>query len=319
MKYRKLGETGLKVSEIGFGTWGLGGDAYGLVDDNVSKKALKLAFDLGVTFYDTSDLYGNGHSEEIIGEALKDVRDEIIIATKVGALPHSGFNMPQDFSPKHIVEGLEASLRRLQTDYIDLYQLHNPSLEMLSQNDDIINTLELLHEEGKIRAFGISVRSPDDGVPSIEKFDFKSIQVNFNLSDQRAIQNGLFDLSKKKNVGIIARTPLCYGYLTGKIKADKKFEDLDHRKKRPIKQLRIWAKTPSLFSVLNNKNRTLAQLALKFCLSYKNVSTVIPGMMNCKEVRENIKASELKPLNKKELSTIKSIYERNVFYDKSSK
>lgn len=320
MKYRRLGNTGLEVSEIGFGAWGLGGNSYGPVDDNVSKEALRLAFALGVNFYDTSDFYGDGHSEEVIGEALKDVRKKVIIATKVGTLPHFGFNMPQDFTPKHIKEGIEASLKRLQTDYIDLYQLHSPPIELLSQDSDIIQTFKILQREGKIRAFGISVRSPDDGLIAINRFGFNAIQVNFNLIDQRATENSLFDLSKKQNVGIIARTPLGFGYLTGKLKGDEKFEGLDYRKLWPAEQLHRWAKAPDLLSPLNNgKNRTLAQLALKFCLAYESVSTVIPGMMSCNEVRENVKVSELSPLTEEELLRIKLIYDTNIFYDPSSK
>ena len=133
MKYRKLGNTGLEVSEIGFGAWGIGGDSYGTVDDDVSRKALRFAYDQGITLFDTSDIYGSGHSEELIGQVLKDVRGRIVIASKVGTLPHFGFTMPQDFSVKHIREALEASLRRLQSEYVDLYQLHSPPIEVLSQ------------------------------------------------------------------------------------------------------------------------------------------------------------------------------------------
>lgn len=316
MKYRKLGDTGLEVSEVGFGAWGIGGNSYGPVDDDVSKEALRLAFDLGVTFYDTSDLYGSGHSEELIGEVLKDVREEIFIATKGGTL----FHMPQDFSPKHIRKAIEASLKRLQTDYIDLYQLHSPPIDLLNQNDDIIQTLESLQREGKIREIGISVRSPDDGLIAIEKFGFKVVQVNFNLIDQRAMENGLLYLSKKENVGIIVRTPLGFGYLAGNMKGNEKFEGIDHRKNWPVEQLRRWAKAHTLFSFLNqDKNRTPAQLALKFCLTYESVSTVIPGMMNCNEVRENVMVSELPPLTEEELLRIKLIYESNIFYNPSSK
>lgn len=320
MKYRKLGNTGIEVSEIGFGTWGLGGNSYGPVDDNVSKAALRFAFDSGITFYDTSDLYGNGHSEEVLGDALHDVRDKIIIATKVGALPHTGFYMPQDFSPLHIRQGLEASLARLRTDYVDLYQLHSPPVEILRQNGQIIATLQTLKDAGKIRSYGISVRSPDDGLVAIKEFDFETIQVNFNLIDHRSIENGLLDLAKNENKGIIVRTPLCFGYLTGKLHGNERFKGIDHRINWPIEQLQRWAKAPDLFSFLNQeKNRTPAQLALRFCLHHKSVSTVIPGMMNCNEVRENIEASNMLALSEEEMSQIKMIYNSNIFYDKSFK
>lgn len=137
MRYRRLGRSGLLVSEVGFGTWGLGGTSYGPVDDEESRRALELAFDRGVTFYDTSDLYGDGHSEEVLGQVFADRRGQVQIATKVGTLPHSGFYMPQDFSAARIVAGVEASLRRLRTDYLDLYQLHSPQMA-LSNWDEIL-------------------------------------------------------------------------------------------------------------------------------------------------------------------------------------
>lgn len=320
MKYRKLGNTGIEVSEIGFGTWGLGGNSYGTVDDDVSKAALRFAFDSGITFYDTSDLYGNGHSEEVLGDALHDVRDKIIISTKVGLLPHTGFDMPCDFSPSHIRQGLEASLKRLRSKYIDIYLLHSPTIAMLRDNSSIVATLQTLKEVGKIRAYGISARSPDDCLASIQEFDFKVVQVNFNMIDQRAIDNGLFDLAFEKRVGIIVRTPLCFGYLTGKLRENEMFEGIDHRANWPVEQLQRWAKAPDLFSFLNQgENRTPAQLALKFCLDYKSVSTVIPGMMNRNEVKENILASSLEELNAEEMARIKLIYENNIFYDNTAK
>ena len=320
MKYRKLGNTGIEVSEIGFGTWGLGGNSYGPVDDNISKAALRFAFDSGITFYDTSDLYGNGHSEEVLGDALRNVRDKIIIATKVGTLPHTGFYMPLDFSPAHIRHGLEASLTRLQTDYIDLYQLHSPTVEILRQNEQIFTTLQTLKEAGKIRAYGISVRSPDDGLVAIQEFGINVVQVNFNMIDQRAIDNGLFEIAKIFNTGIIVRTPLVFGYLSGSLTGNEQFRGVDHRANWPKEQLNRWANAPQLFTSLNEgKNRTYAQLALRFCLSDAAASTVIPGMMNVKEVEENVKTVDLPPLNFTEIEQIKQIYQNNCFYDKSAK
>ena len=157
MKYRKLGQTGIEISEIGFGAWGIGGNAggaagYGATDDRESKAALRRSFELGVTFYDTSDLYGFGHSESLIGEVFKGAREKVVMATKVGFhSPHE----PQDFSSAHLRRSLEASLKRLQTDYLDLYQLHNPPVELLEREEEILKTLEAMKREGKIRAFGI--------------------------------------------------------------------------------------------------------------------------------------------------------------------
>lgn len=315
MKYRILGKTGFKVSEIGFGTWGLGGDSYGPVDDSVSKKALKLAFDLGVTFYDTSDLYGNGHSEEILGEVFKNVRDKVIIATKGGTLPHTGFYMPQDFSARHLENALEGSLKRLKTDYVDLYQLHSPTIMDIEKNN-VIETLENFKAQGKIMAYGISVRSPDDGKIVIEKYNFPVVQVNFNMIDQRAIENGLFDLAKEKRTGIIVRTPLVFGYLTGLLSGNEQFKGRDHRANWPKEQLKHWADSPDFFSFLY-KDKTPVQAALRFCLDFEAVSTVIPGMMNIAEVEENVKSSEMSHLSSEEHHRIQQLYQSHEFYDKS--
>ncbi len=319
MKYRKLGRTGIDVSEIGFGTWGLGGNSYGPVDDVVSTAALRLAFDLGVTFFDTADLYGDGHSEEVLGGALRGVRAKVIIATKVGTLPHTGFFMPQDFSPEHIVAGVEGSLRRLKTDYVDLLQLHSPPLEALEGDGRIVETLETLVRAGKIRAYGISARSPADAMTAFERYGFPVVQVNFNLIDQRALECGLFALARERGTGIIGRTPLCFGYLSGKLKGDEAFAGIDHRRNWPTGQRKRWAEAPDLFSFLNNdgKGGTAAQLALRYCLDHPELSTVIPGMMSSAEVRENLEASGMSALGSDEMTRIRLVYESHEFYDRS--
>ena len=241
MRYRQLGATGIRVSEIGFGAWGIGGDAkgavaYGPVDEDESRRALLKAVELGVNFFDTSDFYGFGHSEEVLGKALHPVRSTVAIATKVGFLNAAG---EQDFSTAHIERSLEASLRRLQTDYVDLYQLHSPPLGLLKSDGGIVNTLERLKSTGRIRAFGLSLRAPDDGLPAVRELGFECLQVNFNLLDQRAVANGLFDLCSERNVGVIVRTPLVFGFLTGRYSAAEDFDPSDHRRRwRPEKIVR---------------------------------------------------------------------------------
>ncbi|MGA2467025.1 MAG: aldo/keto reductase [Thermodesulfobacteriota bacterium] len=321
MKYRALGSTGIEVSEIGYGTWGLGGNAYGPVDDNESKKALRRAFEKGINFFDTSDLYGNGHSEQLLGEVFRDVRDAVVIATKGGTLPHSGFYMPQDFSPKYLRNALEGSLKRLKTDYIDLYQLHSPQIQDIEANADILDTLETFKSEGKIKAYGISPRSPQDAIIAIQQFRFTVVQVNFNLIDQRAIETGLFKIAAEKNVGIINRTPLVFGYLSGKMTGDERFDGVDHRANWPKEQLKRWAKSPNLFDFLyeNGKQRSAVQAALLFCLAHREISTVIPGMLNVQEVEEDIEVANLPPLNSDEIGKIREIYRTHDFYDRQAK
>jgi aryl-alcohol dehydrogenase-like predicted oxidoreductase len=318
MKYRRLGKTGLYVSEIGFGGWGIGGDkngaiAYGPTDDRESLLALHRAFELGFNFYDVSDFYGFGHSECLVGEALKEVRSQVVIATKVGFLDAQG---TQDFSPEHIRQSIERSLQRLQTDYIDLYQLHSPSMEILEQDNRILSTLQSLQTEGKIRSYGISIRSPDDGWMAVHKFGFKCIQVNFSLVDQRARENGLFAACEKQDVGVIIRTPLCFGFLSGSYSGDEGFAHSDHRSRWSPEQLRRWSQAHTLFSValVHDKKQTPAQTALRFCLSYPCVSTVIPGMLTREHVEENVLASSMGLLLEEERVKIQEVYQQNRFF-----
>ena len=318
MKYRKLGSTGIEVSEIGFGAWGIGGlsngaTSYGETDDNESKRSLRRAYDLGITFYDTSNLYGYGHSEELIGEELHDVRDKIKIASKVGFLEHRG---PQDFSEAYVRESIEGTLKRLRTDYLDLYQLHSPDIELLRAQPDLIETFRTLQKEGKLKAFGISIRHPNDGLIAINDLGFGVIQVNFNMIDQRALENGLFKLAAQKDVGIIARTPLAFGFLTGAIK-DTKFNERDHRSVWSEAQLKRWVEAPDMFTFINrDKDRTPCQLALKFCLGFPAVATVIPGMLHPSEVEENAAAADKEPLSEEELSNVELVYRQHTFFEK---
>jgi aryl-alcohol dehydrogenase-like predicted oxidoreductase len=320
MNYRELGKTGIKVSEIGFGTWGIGSEtadganSYGKTDDAESKRTLRRAFELGINFYDTSNIYGYGHSEKLLGETFKQDREKVIIASKVGFVKHGG---PHDITPSYIRKCLEETLERLQSDYVDLYQLHSPPLELLDATPEAVEELKKLKSEGKIRAFGFSVKSPKDGIVAIEKYGFQTVQVNFNMIDERALECGLFDVAEKHGAAIISRTPLAFGFLTGAVK-DIQFNAQDHRSTWPEGQLKRWAEAPDLFSFVNQgKNRTPAQLAIKFCLGFKAVSTVIPGMLHPSEVEENAKASDLPPLGKEELDAVELIYKNHEFFDKS--
>ena len=294
MNYRALGDTGLRVSEIGFGTWGLGGNSggsfsYGPADDNVSRAALKCALEQGINFYDTSDLYGFGHSEEILGETFSNCRDQVIIASKGGFVDA----VKQDFSAAHLRQAIEKSLRRLRTDYIDLYQLHSPAVSQLREQPEILTLMHELKSAGKIRAWGFSARSPEEAHIAVEEFSVPAIQVNFNLTDQRAQTNGLFELCRKKKTGVIVRTPLCFGFLTGKYSSKQNYDAADHRSRWSPEQLQSWEKANDVFSFLFDANPqdTPAQLALRFCLSFAAVSTTIPGMLNNPHVLENADAS----------------------------
>jgi aryl-alcohol dehydrogenase-like predicted oxidoreductase len=318
MNYRQFGDNGFKVSEIGFGTWGIGGVAkdcksYGPTDDNKSVQALNKAYDVGVTFYDTSPIYGYGHSEELIGKTFKEIRDRIIINTKVGYINYQG---DQDFSPKYIRSSIESSLRRLRTDYVDILQLHDPPIQLLINDDNIIIELKKLKEEGKIRVIGISTSSQEEDIFAVRNFDFKSIQINFNLIDQRALFNGLFDECANYGVGVIGRTPLCFGFLTGKYSSKDKYPTSDHRSMWSLDQIDRWANAVKLFA--NNRSEqnkgTPTQMALRYCLSYPLISTTIPGMLTKEHVLENTQASQFGALPNRVLKKYNKIFHENTFF-----
>jgi aryl-alcohol dehydrogenase-like predicted oxidoreductase len=318
MKYRNLGKTGFNISEIGFGAWGIGGlsegeaTSYGKTDDNKSKMALIKAYEIGINFYDTSNIYGDGHSEELIGDIFKNNRDKIIIASKVGFLKH---NSQQEFTKKNIENCIHGSLKRLNTDYLDLYQLHSAPLDILKRSSEALDTLLELKEIKKIRAIGISARSPEEGTLIAKNYPFESIQINFNLVDQRAVESGFMDICQEKGIGVIVRTPLCFGFLSGKYK-NYQFDKEDHRSAWNKEQRAIWANAPNLFlnAVDDKINQTNSQIALRYCLSYPAVSTVIPGMLNEKEVIENSQASELGVLKKEEILRLEKVYRENKFF-----
>jgi aryl-alcohol dehydrogenase-like predicted oxidoreductase len=318
VKTRFLGRTGLSVSEIGFGTWGLGGNvggavAYGPADDVESLRALRQALESGITFYETADLYGFGHSEQLLGQAFAARRQEVIIATKAGIVTARG---EQDFSEAHLRAALAGSRKRLQTDYVDAFLLHNPPLALFEQNPQLIAFMESLQREGQIRAWGVSLRSPNDGPGFITRFGCPIVQVNFNLTDQRARQNGLLDLCAQQQTGCIIRTPLCFGFLTGQYGADTDFNSADHRRLWAPEQRRLWADASRAFNAAVNPipEQTPAQIALRFCLSYPGVSTTIPGMLTDAHVRDNAGASRLGPLCPDERIRLEQLYEQHSFF-----
>lgn len=318
--HRNLGRTGLTVSEIGFGTWGLGGDSYGPVDDANSCRVLEAAVEKGITFFDTSDLYGDGHAEAVLGKVLESCRSQVVYASKGGLLPHSGFSMPQDFSPQHLDTALHRSLERLRTDYLDLYQLHSPELSLLRGHPEIIETLRGFRANGLIRHYGLSARSPADALAALQEFDFEVVQVNYNMIDHRAAELGAFERAADGGVGVIARTPLCFGYLSGRLTGAEAFAGRDHRANWPADQLRRWAEAPNVFDTLiRRRGCTPSQFALLFCLAAPQVSSVIPGMMSLAELEENCGMAELEPLSVDELGEISALYRRHTFYEPTAK
>jgi aryl-alcohol dehydrogenase-like predicted oxidoreductase len=319
MRTRPLGKTGIEVSEIGLGGWGIGGSSgdasgYGPTDDAVSRSVLRQALESGVTFYDTSPVYGYGRSEELIGEVFEGVREKVVLATKVGFVDSSG---AQDFSPEHVARSLEESLKRLRTDHVDLYQMHDPPFGLLERDARILKALHSLKREGKVRALGITVRSPADAFRAVERFGFECVQVNFNLLDQRVLETGLLDFCRSREVGVIIRTPLCFGFLTGAYAAEGPFEPTDHRSRWSLEQRALWVEGYRLFqSVLAQEKQTPAQMALRFCISHPAVSTVIPGMMQPEHVLEDAQASAMGSLAPAQMEMLQEIYQGKRFFIK---
>jgi aryl-alcohol dehydrogenase-like predicted oxidoreductase len=318
VRYRALGATGLAVSEIGFGAWGIGGPtpgatSYGPTDDALSLRTLAHALDRGITFFDTSNAYGDGHSETLIGQAFRGRRDAVVIATKAG---FPSFDRAPDFTPDHLRRSLDGSLRRLQTDHVDLFQLHSPPIALLRDDAAILETVRALVREGKARAFGVSVRTPEDGLAAIRDLAVPVIQVNLNLLDQRAVEVGLVALAAETGAALIARTPLCFGMLSGRVPVDSVFDPQDHRSRWPRAQIERWLDGSRRFvdAIAAGERVTSAQVALRYCLSHPAVAAAIPGMMRPQEVDENAAASALGPLAPPAIAEIARIYADSDFF-----
>ena len=317
MKYRALGRTGLVVSEIGFGAWGIGGrtvgtTSYGDTDDATSLAALRAALDAGITFFDTSSAYGNGHSEALIGRAFKGARSRVIVATKAG---YEAWDRPPDFSAAAITASAEASLRRLDSDYIDLLQLHNAPITVL-QAADVREAMARLLASGKIRAWGASAKSPAEALAALREADAAVVQANFNMMDVRAITDGLLDQVARRQAGFIGRTPLCFGFLAGTIGRHTVFPAGDHRLGWSRAQLDNWIDgAAELLRALSAKPGSEgAQSALRFCLSFAAVSSVIPGILTPSEATENALASRSGPLSPPAVEAVLAINRRRQFF-----
>ncbi len=302
MHYRKLGNTGITVSEIGFGAWAIGGRAeaagtpygWGNVSDEESLAAIRRARELGVTFFDTADSYGFGRSESLLGIVLSRRRTEVIIATKVGVSRETGGKLSKDFSPRHISLAVDGSLKRLRTDYIDLYQLHNPTLDEL-RRDEVHEAMDRLQEVGKIRFWGVSVTTPEEGIEIINRGWGYTLQVLYNVLNQAPAQE-LFPLAKARGYGIIARVPLASGLLSGKFRQDTVFAADDVRQNflTPKRLEEVIPRVDEAKSIIGGTARSLAEGALRFVLCNDAISTTIPGARNVRQVEMNVAVDEVR-------------------------
>ena len=305
MNYRQLGRTGIEVSEIGFGAWAIGGNMWGPQDDAQSLATLRKAIEEGVTFIDTALVYGMGHSEEIVGRAVREVKSTrpIVIATKVppknGSWPaRKGTPLAEAFPARHITDCCERSLKSLGMERVDLLQLHVWDSSWAAQ-DEWYEALLKLKAEGKIRAIGISLNShePDGGLEVVRLGRADALQVIHNIFEQ-APEDRLFPLCQEKGVGIIARVPFDESALTGKLTRPTTFprDDFRHRYFAGPKLGETVDRVEKLRSLVPSAASSLAELALRYCLSQPAISSVIPGMRSVPQAEQNAAVSQSGPL-----------------------
>ena len=319
MEYRELGRTGWKVSEISFGCWAIGG-TWGTVDDRESIAALNRSLDLGVNFFDTADVYGDGRSERLLAQLRKQRHEEFYVATKAGRGldPHitSGYNR------QNLSAFVERSLKNLQTEALDLLQLHCPPTEVYYM-PEIFGILDDLVTAGKLRFYGVSVEKVEEALKAIEYPQVQSVQIIFNIFRQRPSEL-FFREAQRRHVGILARVPLASGLLTGKLNLESKFSADDHRAFNRHGESFDRGET---FSGLNYETglqavealrllipsgQTMAQIALRWILMFPAVTCAIPGAKRPQQAEENIQAASLPPLSDELMTSIGKIYDQYV-------
>ncbi|MBP7886976.1 MAG: aldo/keto reductase [Candidatus Marinimicrobia bacterium] len=319
MQYRELGRTGWKVSAISFGTWAIGG-TWGTVRDQESLAALHRALDLGVNFFDTADVYGDGHSERLLARLRRERSEPFYIATKAGRrlTPHiaGGYNR------ENLTGFVERSLKNLETETIDLLQLHCPPTEVYYM-PEVFDILDDLVKAGKIRYYGVSVEKVEEALKAIEFPDVQSVQIIFNILRQRPADL-FFKEAKRKQVGILARVPLASGLLTGKFLPSSTFESDDHRsfnrhgeafdRGETFAGLEFNAGLQVIekLRLLVPEGFTMTQMALRWILMFPEVTCAIPGAKRPEQVAENAQAADLPPLSDAIMQKIQEIYERDV-------
>jgi len=321
MKYRTFPKSDITVSEVGFGVWTLSAGWWGEVPQKDALRLLHLAFDLGITFYDTADTYGNGLGERLLGEAFRDRRNQVVIATKFGYNfyaygegPRGQRELPQTWTPDYIRFACEQSLKRLETDTIDLYQIHNLKADSVL-NDDIYATLEDLKREGKIRAYGGALGPSNgwlvEGTAAMLRRNLTSMQLINNLFEQYPGRR-LTEVGAQTQTGILVRVPHSSGLLEGRYTLETTFPKGDHRRHRP----RHWLvnglkKLETIRFLTEGRNATLGQMALKWLLSNPIVMSVLPNIYTEEQLREFAATSEAPEIPPDELERLDALYAIN--------
>ena len=327
MRYRRFGVTDLNASEVGFGVWTVGTPMWGIKDEAVGIRLLQRAFDLGITFYDTADVYGDGLGETILAKAFGDRRERVVYSTKFGYdfYTHPGVQpgqreRPQDWTPAYVRRACEESLRRLATDRIDLYQLHNPRIDTL-RRDDLFAELERLKAEGKIRHYGatlgpaIDVRQIAEGLVCLERRMIT--QIIYNALEQQ-IGAPLVPLATERAVGLMARVPHSSGLLEGRYSKETTFDKDDHRFFRVNTDVRkkAWLdvglkKVDRLSFLTEGKGRTMAQAAIRWILTEPCFATVLPNIYEERQLEEFAGSSGVPDLTPDEVREMQALYARD--------
>jgi len=313
MRYRTLGRTELRVSELGFGSWGIGGTAWIGADDDESVRALRLAIEHGVNLLDTAYAYGDGHSEQLVGAAVRESAETVYVASKVPPKnwewpARSGVRPEEVFPAEWIVACTERSLEKLGLDTIDVQQLHVWSDEWLGQGD-WLEAIEQLKRDGKIRFFGVSINDhqPENAIRLVESGAVDAVQVIYNVFDQSP-EDALFPAALAERVGVIVRVPFNEGALTGAVRPDSTFPDGDFRNRyfAGDRKRDVWERAQAIARDLDVDVDRLAEIALRFCLSHPAVSSVIPGMRSAHNVERNVSAAAAGPLAEEQLAALRS-------------
>jgi len=334
MKYRKLGRSRIEVSEIGFGAWTIGLNWWGKsIEEEYAVKMLKRAYDLGINFFETADMYGKGKSEKIIGKVFKDMRKEVIYSTKWGYDLYNneqiGHNeIPQKHTNDFLHFALKESLSRLQTDYIDVYSLHNPKIDAI-KNDILFDELDNLVIKGSIKSHGVALGPAigweEEGLYAMKNRNITSLQTVYNILEQdpgRSFLNINLNSSdknevkqdKKYDIGIMVRVPDASGVLTGKVNEDTIFKENDHRSYRKKEWIiEAMKKIDKIKPIADSRDWNIAQLAIKFILSKESISTVIPTVLDIEELESFVEMSDGKYLNRSEVNQIEEMYENNFY------
>ncbi len=321
MRYRRLGRTGLQVSELGYGAWGIGGSQWLGAQDDESLKALHTAIDEGLNFIDTALAYGKGHSEQLVGQVVRERSETVYVATKVPP-KNQRWPAPDDaraddaFPGEWVRRCTERSLQNLALDRIDVQQLHVWNDRWVGQGD-WLEAVQALKDEGKIGAFGVSINDhqPANALALISTGVVDSVQVIFNVFDQSP-EDALLEACREHDVGVIVRVPFDEGALTGTVTPDTEFPEGDFREHyfRDGRRQEVFDRTEAIVSDLGVQRDELAEIALRYVLSHDAVSTVIPGMRSVRNVQRNLAAAGRGPLEPAQLEALKAHrWERNFY------